>query len=396
MRVLLHLVLYAAMLHATAVTPLPAATYHVHPSGRDTNPGGPDAPFKTVAHAAAVATSPGDRVLVAPGTYPEPVVVRGHGTETQPLVFRSTYWAKAVLTGHVQPGAWPGDHVTGGANAHPYVTFEGFLFANTSNLFQLRMALGWRASSNVFQAGQNGINARADKVMIDSNLFRDLQAHAYVVYGSADAVIHKNTVRRVNPSGAADPAASAVSKFGHTTRLSVKGNLLEGNIGPGVWLDFENRDYTVEGNTARRNRGRTAAWQGPGFQTEINPGPGLFRHNVCVDNAGPCIAVLESAGVTIEDNEMDCGSGYAGVEFRNLPRGPGLANNVVRRNMIASCDPLPTTRGAAIKFAGGTQVDMLQAYENSFDQGASPLYDWFGTKVHSEAEACDVLGFECK
>jgi parallel beta-helix repeat protein len=375
-----------------------AATYYVQPTGVDTNPGSVAAPFATIRRAAEVAVAPGDLVLVAPGTYPEAVIVMGSGTATKPITFRSQTYAKAVITGDVRPQAWPGDHAIGGANAHPYVVFEGFTFAGRASLFQLRMARGWRAISNVFRDGQNGINARADGIQIDHNQFRDLEGHAYVVYGSAGPMVRGNTVRRINTAGAYDPAASAVSKFGYTTGLRFQDNFVADSVGPGVWLDFENRGYVLERNTILRQRGRTAAWQGPGIQTEIDAGPGTIRNNRIEDNQGPGIAILESANVTVEDNTILCGPGYAGVELRNTARGPGIQGEIIRHNHIEGCGPIPGARGAAIKFAVGTNpgYGVLTAYGNTFAQGTDPLYDWFGTKAYTEAEACTTFGFECE
>lgn len=375
-----------------------AATYYVQPMGSDGNPGTQAEPFATIAHAATVALRPGDLVLVGPGTYPARVFVSGAGSASQPITFRSQSLSKAVITGDVQPQSWPGDDALGGAHAHPYVVMEGFTFAGTESLFQLRMATGWRAVSNVFQSGQNGINARADVIRIENNQFRDLQGHAYVVYGSASPLVRQNTVRRINAAGAYDPVTSAVSKFGYTTGLRFQDNLVADSVGPGLWLDFENRGFVIERNRVLRQRGRTAAWQGPGIQTEIDAGPGVIRGNWIEDNQGPGVAIWESAQITVEHNDILCGPGYAGVEMRNLARGPGIHDETVRNNRIEGCGPIPGARGAAIKFAVGTTpgYGVLTAYSNTFAQGTDPLYDWFGTKAYTEAEACTTFGFECE
>jgi hypothetical protein len=81
-----------------------------------------------------------------------------------------------------------------------------------------------------------------------------------------------------------------------------------------------------------------------------------------------------------------------------LARGPGIHDETVRNNRIEGCGPSPGARGAAIKFAVGTTpgYGVLTAYSNTFAQGTDPLYDWFGTKAYTEAEACTTFGFECE
>lgn len=65
--------------------------------------------------------------------------------------------------------------------------------------------------------------------------------------------------------------------------------------------------------------------------------------------------------------------------------------------MWLGCSPIPSARGAGIKFAVGTNpgYGVLTAHGNTFVQGADALYDWFGARWFTEAEACAAAGFEC-
>lgn len=58
-------------------------------SASDDNPGTKNAPWKTIAHAAA-SLQPGDTVNVAPGVYRETIKPKNSGTAEQPIVYRAT------------------------------------------------------------------------------------------------------------------------------------------------------------------------------------------------------------------------------------------------------------------------------------------------------------------
>lgn len=78
-----------------------AATYVVdqrHPKAGDENPGTPEAPFKSISRAAALA-APGDTVLIRTGVYRESVTVANAGTAEQPISFLAAPAARVTLTG---------------------------------------------------------------------------------------------------------------------------------------------------------------------------------------------------------------------------------------------------------------------------------------------------------
>lgn len=110
-----------------------AATYVVDngsPAAADANPGTREAPFKTIAAAAARAVA-GDEVVVRPGLYRESVTLTNSGAPGRPIVFRSEEPLRAVLSGAdiivtgwkpEEPGVWsfpaPGLFVYPGQYAH--------------------------------------------------------------------------------------------------------------------------------------------------------------------------------------------------------------------------------------------------------------------------------------
>lgn len=339
---------------------------------------------------AAIQAQAGDVVLIQPGIYDGLIRVHGTGEPHRPITFRGQ---GAVMTGGFIPDTWPGDDVIGGAHGNPYCVFEGFVFVGRQHRFQLRLSTGSKAVSCMFEGGQNGINARGDRVSILNNEFRSLDGHAYVIYGSTGSLVQVNDLWRINARQTSNPSASAVSKCGYTTGLDISHNRVTDCRGPGIWLDFENRDYTIAHNSIRRNVGGGHISEGPGIQTEINEGPGVIEQNIIQGCSGPGIAILESAHVTVRENTIT--GGYAGIELRNLARGPRIHDVLIEHNTIRALVPTAPVRIAAIKCAVGDPpaAGAVITTGNTFDVGTHALYDWFGVKAFTIAEA-QAMGFE--
>jgi hypothetical protein len=297
-----------------------AATYYVDASGHDTNPGTQAQPFASIAQAARVALTPGDEVMVNRGTYPAPILIAGAGTPQAPIWFHSATPGAAVITGYLQPLDWPGDHASHVPSQQPHIKVSGFNFSGGPSDFQLRAGDGWIIEENSFTGcGQNGANIRGNEVTLQRNSFTDLQGHAFVIAGCTNCQVLRNVWSRINSAGLSYPANSAVTKILDTEGLLVYSNEAWDNVGAGLWLDWNNRNYRILGNHFSHHQGLTATWQGPGIWVEMSQGPGVISGNYLVDNTGAQLGILESPHVTVTGNTIR--GGYACVEFRNLDRG---------------------------------------------------------------------------
>ena len=99
------------LLLAALAAPLGAATYYVDPHAEnagDGNPGTPDLPWKTIAHAAASPDlRPGDTVLIRAGVYREHVEIKVSGEPGRPITFAAEPGARVVLKGsEIVRGKW--------------------------------------------------------------------------------------------------------------------------------------------------------------------------------------------------------------------------------------------------------------------------------------------------
>ena len=172
-----------------------AATYTVSPSGDDSAPGTSSAPFRTISHAAQVATN-GDTVDVAPGVYEETVRLTAADSGA---IFRGVGATRPVIDGgNVRARGFDNN----GANN---VTIENF-------------EIRGQTTAGIFTAGSNNLIAGNVIHHVGSPLIRESQG-IRVNRGTGNRVAG-NVVHHIGPGG--------------------------GSIG--IWL-IESRDGIVEDNT---------------------------------------------------------------------------------------------------------------------------------------------------
>jgi hypothetical protein len=172
------------------------ATYHVSPTGSDSNPGSEARPFRTIQKAADSA-KPGDTVLVDDGvyTYSGPndchgkvvVCVSRGGSPDNWVVFRSkNKWGAKIDGGGGKAGV--GFVVQGGAS---YVRIQDFEMTGLANVDGSASGIDLFDGGSNFQVvgnrihnigrvctntsnGQNGVFIEADNVLVEANLIHDV------------------------------------------------------------------------------------------------------------------------------------------------------------------------------------------------------------------------------
>ena len=93
----------AALAFSTA---LQATTFHVALRGNDANPGTPQAPLRTIQHAATLA-QPGDIITVHAGVYRERIdPPRGGTSDSRRITYQAAPGDKVVITGAEPAGGW--------------------------------------------------------------------------------------------------------------------------------------------------------------------------------------------------------------------------------------------------------------------------------------------------
>jgi hypothetical protein len=172
------------------------ATYHVSPTGSDSNPGSEARPFRTI-QKAADSVKPGDTVLVDDGvyTYSGPndchgkvvVCVSRGGSRDNWVVFKSkNKWGAKIDGGNGKAGA--GFVVQSGAS---YVRIQEFEMTGLANVDGSAGGIDLFDGGSHFQVignhiynigrvctntsnGQNGVFIEADNVLVEANLIHDV------------------------------------------------------------------------------------------------------------------------------------------------------------------------------------------------------------------------------
>ena len=116
-------------------------------------------------------------------------------------------------------------------------------------------------------------------------------------------------------------------KWLKTNGLKIINHTAHSNGGPGIWLDWDNTDFEIQGCRVFGNYGVSAAWEGVGIFVEANAGPGLISNNVVYSNTGAGIGIAESQSIVAANNLLaDNGTG---IELRAM-EGRGEHRNLMR------------------------------------------------------------------
>lgn len=380
------------------------ANYVVSTNGDDRNPGTLNQPFRTISKALSV-VQPGQSIVVRNGTYQERVLFSSQGTSQAPVLLQAETKHGVTITGSnsgIQPASWGGDHSGPDSHGNHYLTVRGFVIDNVTQFNRvLRASTGWKIDDVIISRVPFGINIRGHYVSVTDTIIRDVEsddAHALVGTDGQSIQIRNVLIERVNTQLLTKSIAnSSITKFLFTKNLLMENITSRNNRGPGLWLDWDNTNFTIRNNLVENNQGFNFTWEGVGLWIEGNPSKGSKIHNnTMIGNSGAGIGILESTDIEIYNNTLI--SNNQCIEFRNMDnRGAErlLRNILVRDNICES----PKDGGIITSIGDWTVWNKdtynLRSTGNTFRRmGSVPLYKWAGTNTFTIAETQTKLGFE--
>lgn len=139
-----------------------------------------------------------------------------------------------------------------------------------------------------------------------------------------DTLVEANEIAFNNTAGFRSDWSGSGTKFARTERLTVRGNYVHDNAGPGLWTDIDNRDTLYENNLVVNNAG-------VGIFHEISYAA-IIRRNIVADNGtsssrfllyGSQILVSSSSDVQVYDNWVIAGGSGRGIGVMQQDRGDG-------------------------------------------------------------------------
>lgn len=217
-----------------------------------------------------------------------------------------------------------------------YITVRGLVFRHASNFAQRGLLIAfshWQLEDCVFErASGEGLTLHGDGAVVRRCTIQD---NGEVGLGGmpTNALIEDCIVRRNNLKGHHCAWEAGGIKLAETDHLRMRRVASYGNAGPGIWLDYNNRDYEVTECICFGNQGITDIDGGSGIFVEVSPGPGRLEKNTCYSNSGSGIVVAECQQVVLENNTLvDNG---CGARFRDIKReGWQMQDVVFRHNQI--------------------------------------------------------------
>ena len=261
-----------------------------------------------------------------------------------------------------------------------YITVRGLKMGNAANFPQrggLVTGDHWLIEDCLVEGNSaGGVNIRGNDVTLrrvtaSRNGFAGISGNDCANTLLEDCQTVGNNTRGFNPGN-----DGGGGKFLRTRNLHIKNLSSHDNTGPGLWLDFDNRDYLVEDSTIAGNRGLTMDWEGSGIATEINPGPGRIINNTIFSNTGAAVGIWECRDLVVEGNTLvdnGIGIGFRAMEGRETQ----LADVTVTRNRIKDWRRSAVTAGIGNWNANSAAEKHLRLEGNSFDlPEGRPFYEW--------------------
>ncbi|WP_030457037.1 right-handed parallel beta-helix repeat-containing protein [Herbidospora cretacea] len=224
------------------------------------------------------------------------------------------------------------------------------------------------------QTSVTGLSLKGARITVAHNLFEGNGQVGVGGHKSDDATIVGNVSRGNNVERFMMTPVSGGLKITESRRMTVVGNLMEDNRGPGIWLD-----ESIVGAVVARNMARNNAHHGIHFEISADA---LIAGNVVASNGTHGIYVNESSDVRVWNNTVTDNKGrqiYV-IDGARQQLVPGVTWNVsgveVRNNVLSSAGAEPLVAVRDLTRRKGA-ADMASLDHNVYHRrGPGPLADW--------------------
>jgi parallel beta-helix repeat protein len=190
---------------------------------------------------------------------------------------------------------------------------------------------------------------------------------------SEDSLVIDCVSQGNNTKGFSPAWEAGSGKFTDTDGAYILNFTAKNNNGFGLWFDYENTNYVIEGGTFTGNHYGPASWEGVGIMLEISDGPGRVENADIYGNSGSGIMVGESQNITIQNNTLTNND----LELRDLTRPPCHIYNVDIRNNVFHDTRISTTQGTWNASSIATKEIAING--NTYDDPAGSSLMYWGT-----------------
>ena len=238
------------------------------------------------------------------------------------------------------------------------VTIRGLVvekFANEAQQGAIQATNGWIVEQNEVRLN-HGVGIQGARV-IRRNVVRHNGQLGIGLYGSNGDLVAENEIAHNNWAGYDPFWEAGGTKFATTTKLTVRGNHVHHNQGPGLWTDWDNVDALYEGNTVERNAG-------PGILHEASY-DAVIRRNVVRGNGfgaayerafdGAGIGLNTSQNVEIVGNTVS--RNRQGIGIFSADRGSGKYGEHATRHVTVRGNTIVMVARGATGLASDDPAD---------------------------------------
>jgi parallel beta-helix repeat protein len=380
----------------------------VSTSGKSGNSGKQDSPINSISNALALA-SPGDTVLVLPGTYYEQITVPRSGTAAKPIVIKAQTPGTVVVDGADPTTKVPTKKYLLAPTSDEvgdFVWVSGITFRRAGNIngstyAAVRTQDGWRLEDvTVEKATGDGVAILGANVTLRDVTAQDNGATGIGGTRLDDSMLLDSVMRRNNT--AHFKSAGAGAKFTRTEGFLVDNVDVYDNQGPGFWFDIDNIDSVIR-NSAFHDNNQVLNPDG----TERITGRGLFLE---ISGVKGNTGVIEGFGPILVENNLAYGNDAAGITvyataYATL-RGNTLVNNPIElkdkrptpysiHHLTITGNSFKNAQIVADRFSISDPVGRVYLIDgNTYDNGTGPLITWNLTPYSSLSSIRSDLGFE--
>ena len=387
-------------------------TYYVAPTGKDTNPGTKNLPFKTIPKTLTKGfLLPGDTVVIKPGKYPSFVVDNLHGKANKPITFKGE--PAAVIDRHLGGKGGAVNIVIKGGS---YLTFDG-LEITDSDPVPPSIGCAKDTGNSMYRQGIK-IYKGSDGKFAHHLTFVNLHIHHVRSQAILGAAIDTKFINNhVHHNGGKEKGwkKQAYGTYLEGTRLLIAGNKIHDNSGNGIRTgNISNSgiqnllvDSVIENNLLYNNGGEFAHTNGnTGICRIVTGGDGIVvyggsgntvRNNIVINNAGYGIRVVQDFAVSKKPNAVLNNTVYknklTGVYTYPYPFAVNTDKTIIKNNItymnlapnISTNSPSVTNNLKTNPFFVNANAGNYKLLSNSpaIDKGQSlseVLFDFSGKK----------------
>jgi parallel beta-helix repeat protein len=250
-----------------------------------------------------------------------------------------------------------------------YITLRGIRFLHAANAAQngmVRAKTGWVLEDCRFEAS-NGLGLKIEGNDVVARRCKFMRnGHTSFAASGSNRLLMENCDFGFNNWRGFNTAWEASNKVYGCDGVVIRNCRSFWNCGPGLWVDFKNRNIEISGCEIFGNYGLEADGGGTGVFIEISYGPVSIRNNIIYSNTGAGILLAESQDITAESNSLADNGCALAIRF--------MQNRPEHQTPTSSTSPDPPFILENIVFTGNEIYPQRNAILQTEDHDWTPEY----------------------